>query len=229
MENEPILEKWARFFRYSKADSFIAEKLNTSKSITLIDFGCGQDILYYKYLQQIFPSRVFNFKYFGVDPLLNPRLSIKSKKVSLIKKKFEISEIKEKADIITMFAVLEHVIDPAKLLRQAAKALKPDGIMIITTPSPLARFPLEFASHVLGIIAEREINEHQRYPNRKFLLAMNHELKTLSFEHEYFELGLNNLLVVRKTKGKPLPFYSFTADLTLILHVIIRAFHWISN
>jgi len=223
LKNEPLLEKWARFFRYAKADGIIQEKAATKKQITLVDFGCGQDILYYKYLSHTSPSLAKKLNYIGIDPLIDPKSARKLKAVTLINKRFEDIKFKEKADIISIFAVLEHVDDPAELLLTAAKHLKPDGVIVATTPSPLARYPLEFFSYVLGIIAKREIDEHKRYPNRKFLLGLNKQLKGLKIEHEYFEFGLNNYCVIGKNKPASLPQYSFSRDLSLLWSVLSRS------
>lgn len=219
LKHEPILEKWVRIFRFTMADKIIEQKIE-SKKLTLIDYGCGQDILYYKYLKQVFPR--LNLKYIGIDPLLEKSLQIKSSNVELIRQKFEGAKLAEKADIITIFAVLEHVDDPAKLLRAAASCLKPDGIIVLTTPSPLAKLPLEFACYVLGIIAKREIDEHKRYPDREYLLGLKDNLGKLDIQQQYFELGLNNLCVVGKDIGK-LPAYSILDDLIVLAKVTFRA------
>lgn len=218
-----MLEKWARFFRYAKADFVVQEKLNKQGKITVIDFGCGQDILYYKYLINSFPEMRDKLIYIGIDPLINPKTANLHKNVKLVNKKFETTKLSEKADIIALFAVLEHVDNPSKLLQAAAKLLKPDGVIVITTPSPMARYPLEFFSGVLGIIAQREIDEHKRYPDRNYLLGLQKYLDNLFFFQEYFELGLNNLCIVSKRKRSELPVFSLTQDISLIASVLSRS------
>lgn len=222
LKTEPSLEKWARLFRYTKANEVLERQLSRKKSITLIDFGCGQDILYYKFITQVFPEAKNRLKYIGVDPLLKKATS-PDKSVILLKSKFENVKLTEKADVITMFAVLEHVDDAAFLLQNAAKLLKPTGIIIITTPSPLARFPLEFLSYEMGVIARREIDEHKRYPDRTFLLKLNQKLSGLTLTQEYFEMGLNNFCLVSR-KNTALPAYSLSQDLKLIVSVLKLAF-----
>ena len=197
LPNEPWLEKWARLFRYQQADSILEEKLKTSSSLTLIDYGCGQDVLYYKYLQYVFTPESKKIHYIGLDPLL-PKNEKRTNQVRLIRAKFEDVGIKEKADVITMFAVLEHVDNPEELVREASKLLKPDGYLIITTPTPLAKLPLEFFSRFLGIISAREIEEHKRYPDKAFLLEMEKAIKPNKIQHKYFELGLNNFCLIGK-------------------------------
>src|SRR5258708_1199842 len=202
LPNEPALEKWARLFRYRKADGLISQELQGKGALTLVDFGCGQDISYHKYLGYTFGQKAKKIHYIGLDPLL-PKSAKKSPNIELIKAKFEDVHLKEKADLITMFAVLEHVDDPLSLVREACMVLKPGGTLIITTPAPLARFSLEFFSYFLGIISTREIDEHKRYPTKESLLHIVAQLQKVGLRitatHTYFELGLNNLLIIRKT------------------------------
>ncbi len=202
LPNEPALERWARLFRYRKADGLVSQKLQGKGTLTLVDFGCGQDILYHKYLEYTLGEKAKKIYYVGLDPLL-PKSAKKSPNVELIKAKFEDVHLKEKTDFVTMFAVLEHVDDPLSLVREACAVLKPGGVLVITTPSPLARLPLEFFSYFLGIISAREIDEHKRYPTKESLFHIVTQLQKaglrITATHVYFELGLNNLLIIRKT------------------------------
>lgn len=218
--SEPYLEQWARIFRFSKADPFVEAKLKEKQKVTVVDLGCGQDTQYFKYLCAVFPEYKDKIQYIGVDPLIKPK---KTKQVQIIASKFEDLKLTEKADVVTMFAVLEHVDDPGKLLKHAVSLLKPDGVILATTPTPMARYPLEFFCYVLGIISKREIDEHQRYPTRASLLDLKRKLGKVSCLHEYFELGLNNFLLVRKDSQAPdLPAYSFSSDLSLAALTVRR-------
>lgn len=202
LPDEPWLEKWARFLRYKQADIFIEQKVQKENS-TLIDFGCGQDILYHKYLRHTFPLISQKMRYIGIDPLL-PKSEKRGHNVELFKSTFEKSLLNTKAEVITMFAVIEHVDDPYVLLSNACRLLKPGGILIATSPSPLAQLPLEFCCYILGIISKREIDEHKRYPTKKSLMHLVERLQknkvNIRATHRYFELGLNNLLIIHRVK-----------------------------
>lgn len=191
---EPVLEKWARLFRYTKGDSLVAKIIQGKKEVTILDLGCGQDTQYYHYLIKTFPELKNRLRYIGVDPLIKPR---KTKNTEIIASKFETIKLNQKADIVCLFAVLEHVDDAGELIRKALSLTKSDGVVIATTPTPLAQIPLEFFSAVLNIISKREIDEHQRYPTRRSLLAIKLP-RGASVHHEYFEFGLNNYFVVSR-------------------------------
>lgn len=201
LENDPFMEKWARLYRFKEADSWMRQMLrHTRREATLIDFGCGPDAIYYKYLSVAFPTLIKRLHYIGLDPLL--ATSSTNPQFELIKSKFETANLKHKADMITMFAVLEHVDDPAQLLSRALTVLNPGGVLIATTPSWLAKPVLEFTSDVLGVISTREIHEHKQYFNHKLAMdVMKQATKGepgFDIHHHYFELGLNNFLCIKK-------------------------------
>lgn len=198
LPHEPWLEKWARLRRFQTSLASIKKQLSLHSTITVIDFGCGQDILYYKYLRYYFPNDIRRIKYIGIDPLLQKSASAK---VTLLQSTFETTKLSQKADVIVMFAVIEHVQNPVELLGNAYSSLKKGGIIIATTPSPVAKPVLEFFSYVLGIISIREIDEHKRYPTKKSLFQMCESLKqknrSIRITHRYFEAGLNNFLMIQ--------------------------------
>src|SRR6266704_482032 len=131
--DEPVLEKYARYFRFQAVVATLSDQIHRQKgTITIVDYGCGQDILFYKFLAHQFPEDMHRISYIGIDPLIKPR---RSKQITLIAKKFEQTTLATRADIITMFAVLEHVDDPQELLDNAYAKLKPSGCIIATTPS----------------------------------------------------------------------------------------------
>jgi SAM-dependent methyltransferase len=46
-------------------------------------------------------------------------------------------------DIAVMTDIIEHVSDPLGLVREASRALKPDGVLVITTPYRATEIPLD--------------------------------------------------------------------------------------
>lgn len=206
MKTEPFLEKWARYFRFREVTPALQSYLERSKRrITIVDFGCGQDILYKKYLDLQFHDTARRVRYIGIDPLIHPHAHDRIGHAEIIRSKFEHVSLSHQADIVIMLAVLEHVDDASALLESAARLLKPGGLILGTTPGPLAKLPLEFFSSILGIISVREIEEHKRYPTRESLRvdvkrASKRVGKKLSLRHHYFELGLNNYFEIRLSR-----------------------------
>ncbi len=171
--------------------------------VRLIDYGCGQDILFKKYIDSTYPTYASRIHYIGLDPLITSTDSSNASTVEIIRSRFEKIQLKVKVDITIMLAVLEHVEDAAQLLEVALANTKKGGIIVGTTPSPLAKLPLEFLSYSLGIISTREIEEHKRYPTRHSINKAIQQISESSnlrlyHTHQYFEFGLNNYFLIKK-------------------------------
>ncbi|ETJ37884.1 Methyltransferase [human gut metagenome] len=93
----------------------------------ILDFGCGNGG-FIKYASEVAKSK----KIKGVE-LEN------KERYYLINEGFEIkkyiSEYDERFDLITMFHVLEHLVDPICILKQLANYLNDDGEIIIEVPN----------------------------------------------------------------------------------------------
>lgn len=205
LRTEPWLEKWARLFRFQAITPTVKAYLEEHVGIIrIVDYGCGQDVLYKKYLDLKLPQYKSRIEYVGIDPLIHEKQHDLIGHAEIIRSKFERIKLPKKADIVVMLAVLEHVDDATVLLHSAMKLIKPGGMIVGTTPSPLSKYPLEFFSYGLGIISVREIAEHKRYPTKVTLehdskIAAKRLKKSIQFTHRYFEFGLNNYFEVRST------------------------------
>lgn len=183
---EAILEPPARRARFRK----VLYHLPKQKCV-LLDLGSGP----VGEFGQLFGERIK--RYIALDPLL---VVGAKKNWQLIRKKIskKIGLPSASVDIIVSTAFVEHVEHPKQILGEAMRILKKGGKLILTTPTPRAKTFLEFLAFRLGWISRREIAEHKNYFDREALLAMLAGLKVRRVWHEYFELGLNNLLVVEK-------------------------------
>ncbi len=171
--------------------------------IRLVDYGCGQDILFKKYFDSTYPSYASRIHYIGLDPLIASNSDPSLHGIEIIRSQFEKVKLSSKADVTIMLAVLEHVDDAALLLEVALHNTSKGGIIVGTTPSPLAKLPLEFLSYTLGIISTREIEEHKRYPTRQTITTALKKITETSpvklyHTHRYFEFGLNNYFFIKK-------------------------------
>lgn len=195
---EALLEPVARKLRFAKGATHLGEK----KSSVLVDLGCGPNLRFLRYLLQ---NSLKIKKYIGIDPLINKQIlksfEQNSIEVEIVKKPvIKKIPLKDKtADVIVAFAFFEHIHYPKEIIRDCMRVLKPGGKLIITAPSYKAKSVLEFLSFKLGLISRREINEHKQYFDENSLLKLLPKNKNFkSALHQYFELGLNNLLVVTK-------------------------------
>ncbi|MCB9802856.1 class I SAM-dependent methyltransferase [Candidatus Nomurabacteria bacterium] len=182
---EPILRK----LRISRITKNLPKKVEL-----LVDFGCGeeagvlQDLANYYQRAIGFDGRVSNRKISEKIILqqanLNQRVNLEDNSV----------------DVVICLAVLEHVLKPQELLNEAYRVLKPGGILLLTTPSWVAKPILEFLSYRLKIVDRREIEDHQRYFWNKELKEM---LKIAHFDLSkakvsYFQFACNNFVFAKK-------------------------------
>ena len=95
---------------------------------------------------------------------------------------------------VLLLAVLEHVADPAAVLSRAAALLVPSGRVIVTTPHPLGRLPLE-AGAVLGLLSPHARDEHETLLGRAALEEAGRSAGICLVLYRRFLLGLNQLAV----------------------------------
>lgn len=98
-----------------------------------------------------------------------------------------------------MLAVLEHLNYPLDMLKQIARVLKPNGVLILTVPSHLAKPVLEFLAYKLKIVSEAEIRDHKAYYDKKDLQNLIVQVPNLHLNtHKYFQFGMNNFAIIHK-------------------------------
>ena len=195
---EEFFEPFLRRFRFNQAIKYIKK----NKPLVLLDLGCGPNIPFYFFAEK---NKVIFKKYIGIDPLINKKLIDKFVKGGniLILNQSLINKIPLPSlsiDYIVAFAFLEHIENLDDIIKEALRVLKPGGKIILTTPTPKAKKILEFLSFKLKLVSPREIAEHKNYFTKEDLLSLIPKNKKLHFKiiHQYFEFGLNNLLVIIK-------------------------------
>lgn len=183
--NEPWLEPILRRFRFNKVLKHIKE------NSLVVDIGCGHTPHLLNRLEKYIKSGV------GVDQLIHNQKIGKIKLVSaMLDEKIPLP--KNKADHVTLIAVLEHLEKPDELLLETRRILKPSGTLILTTPTPLAKPILEILAFWLGWVSKREIAEHKKYYWGGELTRKIKKAGYKNIRHSYFGIFWNNFLVAEK-------------------------------
>jgi len=185
-----FLDNCLRYFRWKKAINLV--KKFPQKSV-ICDIGSGSKGDFLR------KTSSFVNKGFGFDK--NAEIyydaKIELKKLDLEKDIIPLEE--ETVDIVTMLAVVEHLEKPGHILKEIFRILKPDGFLILTTPSLRAKPILNFLA-TIKLIHQKDILEHKKYYSLKelesLLLRSGFQKEDMSFK--YFELGFNILVIAKK-------------------------------
>jgi SAM-dependent methyltransferase len=163
---------------------------------TIADFGCGSSA---PLLHTLLEKGVTK-KAIGID--LNPDFSAETKTLNLFKADLnEPLPLKDNSlDAALSLATLEHLDEPDLHLREIHRALKPNGILLLTTPSPLGKPVLEFLAYRLKIIDRREIEDHRQYFTSAMLEASLERagFSPSAINARTFQFGMNNIVVACK-------------------------------
>jgi SAM-dependent methyltransferase len=96
---------------------------------------------------------------------------------------------------VLMLALLEHLPDPALALRRAASLLRPGGRIVVTTPHPAGRVPLELGA-AIGLLSRHAAGEHEKLLGREALEAAAASAGLETAAYRRFLLGGNQLTVL---------------------------------
>ena len=102
-------------------------------------------------------------------------------------------------DVVLIVSVLEHVADPAGLLREVKRLLAPGGVALVNVPSWRGKKFLEFSAFRLGLSPAAEMDDHKMYYDVRDLWPMLvaagfRPSRIRCFPHKF---GLNTFAVLR--------------------------------
>lgn len=146
-----LLENLLARLRAKKADNLIPKHLRQGR---ILDIGCGT--------RPYFLSHTFFSEKIAIDqqePTKSPT-DILWHKIDLnIRPHLPFDD--NFVDVVTMLAVVEH-LNPdslSKLFKDIYRILKPEGVVVITTPAPWSDRLLEWMA-LSRLVSEEEIREH---------------------------------------------------------------------
>lgn len=98
-------------------------------------------------------------------------------------------------DTVVLLAVIEHIPDPADLLRHLRALLGPEGRILLTTPNPCVEGVHAFGAR-LGLFSKEAREEHERLYDAASMRALAERSGLLVREERRFLLGANQLFVL---------------------------------
>lgn len=166
-----LLDKLIAWVRLRKIVSMVP---NGAK---ILDLGCG----HYGELLHLLERRIS--RGVGIDLSV---AKLNSRKIRLVEGKVDrkLPFADNSFDVVTAMALIEHVDNPKTMLREIRRVLKPNGVVLITTPCKCGKLPLEIMSK-LGLVSKDEIDDHKRYYTQGSLVKVmqNVGLKDLQVKH----------------------------------------------
>ena len=153
-----IIHPQSTIIRFQKEAIEEAKKyLPAGRQVHLVDIGCGR-MPYRKELEPLVAS------YIGVDHPQVSKLYTSDIKPEVLADAKKLPFKKNSFNIALLLQVLEHVDDPLKVIHEAARVLKPGGVLILSVPFfyPLHDMPYDFGRYtetaLKSFISEASLN-----------------------------------------------------------------------
>nr|WP_264759727.1 class I SAM-dependent methyltransferase [Limibaculum sediminis] len=101
-------------------------------------------------------------------------------------------------DTVVMMAVIEHIFNLKSVGQSLARALKPGGVVLVTTPTPFGNDIVHPVGVALGLFSRAAGDDHIAIFNRRRLEIFAHEIGLVLKSHRTFQFGCNQLAILQK-------------------------------
>ena len=99
-------------------------------------------------------------------------------------------------DCILMLALIEHLFNQKHVMTEVKRALKPEGVVLITTPTVFGNNIVHRLGAVLGLFAKSVVDNHIVIYNRHRFICLAEEVGLELRQHQMFQLFCNQLAVL---------------------------------
>ena len=102
-------------------------------------------------------------------------------------------------DVVLMLALVEHIFNHKYLFEQAIRHLKPDGRIVITTPTYFGNDVVHRLGAAVGLFAKSAADDHIVIYNKQRFRILANELNLRLLHFKLFEFGCNQLAVLARS------------------------------
>lgn len=159
---------------------------------TVLDVGCGDG-----HLRKFIKSH--SVDYVGIDSDLDPTaIYLQGGRRYAADATRRLSFEDNYFDVIVMASFLEHIEKPWLIFHEMERVLKPRGIIVATTPTPLGGKVHKILAN-LGALSKCTAEDHTHgFLDRHDLLYMKKARDLAKIKYEKFQFGLNQIVVWKK-------------------------------
>jgi 2-polyprenyl-3-methyl-5-hydroxy-6-metoxy-1,4-benzoquinol methylase len=101
-------------------------------------------------------------------------------------------------DCVLMVALIEHLFNQQHVMSQVAAALKPNGKVVLTTPTPFGNDVVHRLGARLGLFSKAAVDDHIVIYNQHRLKLMARETGLRLSAYRRFQLGCNQFAVLTR-------------------------------
>lgn len=129
--------------RYNYCINLLCNELKKHKDNVVLDFGCGDGALSYLLYKKGFKVHGGDTSKVAIDIAIKQHNKYKTNVSFSVVSDYSTPFSNSYFDSVVMCDVLEHVRYPEKLLNEIKRIVKPNGVVIISTPIKLKKLPLD--------------------------------------------------------------------------------------
>lgn len=163
----------------------------------VLDVGCGLDNWLIRSMADG-PAATWAADSLGIDP------DLREDAVDAVGRRTDVATVAasepDAFDAVTSLAVVEHLPPDTvpEHLGAIRSALRPGGVLFLTTPTPRSKPVLELLAFRLRVISAHEIRDHRHYYDATELTALLTGAGFEQVEHTTFQVGLNQRVIARR-------------------------------
>jgi 2-polyprenyl-3-methyl-5-hydroxy-6-metoxy-1,4-benzoquinol methylase len=111
-------------------------------------------------------------------------------------------ELGSNFDCILMIALIEHLFNQKFVMEEVSKALKPGGIIVITTPTPFGNDVVHRLGAAIGLFAKSAVDDHIVVYNKHRFSILADEIGLRLRRHRYFQIFCNQIAILEKASNQ---------------------------
>lgn len=171
-----LLSPWLRTQRIIKVAPYLRGKI--------LDYGCGIGSLSAICMPNYYVGVDIDGPSINIARMNNPRFRFET-----------VIPDGEYFDSIALLAVIEHIKNPVDILSRVSVMLNPDGLIIITTPHPVADIIHRLGAQI-GLFSTLASEEHEKLIDLRRMDGIAAQAGFSISKYERFLFGVNQLFIL---------------------------------